>query len=206
MCDRYKLGDSKTTKIIIIERLVIAIEAEQVPASENANIDKFTRFQTFVQIAINYNSTGLPECLIIYDVNCQYLVFFDDQIRDLSFYLQLDPQMKILGAVGKFHLADHVDRCFSKWSLNFMKGAGHIDGEIMETLWSGMNKVLGDARLMSEAHQQEILDDYMRDANWKKTVGIGIRFYFKSSMILFAYYFIILVPALSLSLKEAKLA
>ena len=29
------------------------IEAEQVPASENANIDKFTRFQTFAQIAIN---------------------------------------------------------------------------------------------------------------------------------------------------------
>ena len=42
LCDRYQLGDSKTTKISIIERLVIAIEAEQVPASENANIDKFT--------------------------------------------------------------------------------------------------------------------------------------------------------------------
>jgi hypothetical protein len=52
LCDRYQLGDSKTTKISIIERLVIAIEAEQVPASENANIDKFTRFQTFAQIAI----------------------------------------------------------------------------------------------------------------------------------------------------------
>ena len=196
MCDRYKLGDSKTTKIIIIERLVIAIEAEQVPALENANIDKFTRFQTFVQIAINYNSTGLPECLIIYDVNCQYLVLFDDRIQDLSFYLQLDPQMKIFGAVGKFHLANHVNGYFSKWSLNLMKGAGHIEGEIMETLWSGMNKVSGAARLMSKAHRQKILDDYMRDANWKKTVGIGIRFYYKSSMILFAFYFIILVPTL----------
>ena len=70
-----------------------------------------------------------------------------------------------------------------------MKEAGHIDGEIMETLWSGMNKVLGAARSMSKAHQQEIFDDYIRDANWKKTVGIGIRFYYKSLMILFAYYF-----------------
>ena len=60
--------------------------------------------------------------------------------------------MKILGAVGKFHLAVHVDGCFLKWSLKFMKGAGHIDSEIMETLWSGMNKVLGAARLMSKAH------------------------------------------------------
>jgi hypothetical protein len=54
-----------------------------------------------------------------------------------------------------------------------MKGAGHIDGEIMETLWSGMNKVSGAARSMTKAHRQETLDDYMRDSNWKKTVGIG---------------------------------
>jgi len=87
--------------------------------------------------------------------------------------LELDPGMKVFGSIGKFHLADHVDNCFSKWSLNFMKGAGHIDGEIMETLWSGMNKVSGAARSMSKAHRQETLDDYMRDSNWKKTVGIG---------------------------------
>ena len=54
----YQLGDSKTTKIIMIERLVIAIEAEQVPASENANIDKFTWFQTFVQIAIKLKTSA----------------------------------------------------------------------------------------------------------------------------------------------------
>ena len=38
--------------------LVIAIETEQVPASENANIDKFTRFQTFAQIAISCEWLG----------------------------------------------------------------------------------------------------------------------------------------------------
>ena len=44
----------------------------------------------------------------------------------------------------------------------------------------------------------------MRDANWKKTVGIGIRFYYKSSMILLAYYFIILVPTLLTKLKRSQ--
>ena len=123
--------------------------------------------------ALNFNSHGLPEGLLIYDVNCQYLVHFDDRLEQLSDYLSLDPGMKLLGAIGKFHLADHVDSCFCKWTLNFMKGAGHIDGEIMETLWSGMNKVSGAARSMSKAHRQENLDDYMRDWNWKKTVGMG---------------------------------
>ncbi|KAI6112734.1 hypothetical protein F5141DRAFT_1214028 [Pisolithus sp. B1] len=38
-------------------------------------------------------------------------------------------------------------------SLNFVKGAGHLDGEILETL-------------------QEVYDDHMRDSNWKKLVGL----------------------------------
>jgi hypothetical protein len=124
---------------------------------------------------LKFNSDGLEEALVVYDVMCQYLVHFDDRIRDgdVSDYLLPDREMKVLGAIGKFHLADHVDSCFARWTLNFMKGAGHIDGEIMETLWSGMNKVSGAARSMSKAHRQETLDDYMRDANWKKTVGIG---------------------------------
>ena len=87
--------------------------------------------------------------------------------------LSVDPEMKFLGAVKKFHLADHIDSCFAKWTLNFMQGEGHIDGEILETLWSGMNKVSGAARSMSKAHWQETLDDYMRDTNWKGTVGIS---------------------------------
>ena len=108
-----------------------------------------------------------------YDVMCSYLVHFEGRLEDMSNYLSRDPEMKIVGAVGNFHLADHVDSCFSKWTLNFIKGAGHIDGEIMETLWSGMNQVSGGARSMSKAHRQKALDDYMRDANWKKAVGIG---------------------------------
>ena len=82
--------------------------------------------------------------------------------------------MKIFRAISKFHLADHVDSCFSKWTLNFMKGAGQIDGKIMETLWAGMNKVSGAARSMTKAHRQEILDDHMRDSNWKKTIRISM--------------------------------
>ena len=79
--------------------------------------------------------------MVAYNVVCQYLVHFGERLDDVSDYLWLDPEIKLLGAIGKFHLADHVDSCFCKWSLNFVKGAGHIYGEIMETLWSGMNKV-----------------------------------------------------------------
>ena len=95
-------------------------------------------------------------------------VHFNDHIQKASEYLQLDLEIKILGAIVKFHLADHIDSCFAKWILNFMKGAGHIDDKIMETLWSEVNRISGSARSMSKANWQETLDDYMRDANWKK--------------------------------------
>lgn len=138
---------------------------------------------------LNFNSLRLPERLVAYDVMCQYLVHFDKRLEDVSDYLWRDPEMKLLGAIGKFHLADHVDSCFSKWTLNFMKGAGHIDGEILETLWSGMNKVLGAAGSMSKAHRQETLNDYMRDANWKKTVGIG-KFFISPFFLVFKYHIV----------------
>jgi hypothetical protein len=152
--------------------------------------------------ALNFNTNGLRESLVIYDIMCQYSVHFKDRIREVSDYLSLDPEMKLLGAVGKFHLADHVDSCFAKWTLNFMQGAGHIDGEILETLWSGMNKVSGAARSMSKAHRQETLDDYMRDANWKKIVGIG-EFFTTQNGSYFTKYFI-LVPTLLTKHKHSQ--
>ncbi|KAI6008480.1 hypothetical protein EDC04DRAFT_2907147 [Pisolithus marmoratus] len=63
------------------------------------------------------------------------------------------PALEIVPAVGKFHLAAHKLSCFPRYSLNFIKGAGHLDGEILETL-------------------QEVYDDHMRDSNWKKLVGM----------------------------------
>ena len=172
---------------------------------------KFNYFCNFRQVnvdysvcnAANYNSAGLTELLFIYDVNCQYLVHFDERLEDVSEYLTLDPNLKVFGAIGKFHLADHVDSCFSKWTLNFMKGAGHIDGEIMETLWSGMNKVSGAARSMSKAHRQETLDDYMRDANWKKLVGIGK--YFLNKEFSDSHTLFLLVPTLLTKLKRSQI-
>jgi len=81
--------------------------------------------------------------------------------------------MKIISAVGKFHLGAHVRSCFPQFSLNFVLGAGQQDGEILETLWSSLNKVSSSIRAMSKAHHHEVLDDFMRDSNWKKMVGIG---------------------------------
>ncbi|KAI6009268.1 hypothetical protein EDC04DRAFT_2610636 [Pisolithus marmoratus] len=83
----------------------------------------------------------------------------------------------ILNLLGKFHLAAHKLSCFPRYSLNFIKGAGHLDGEILETLWAPFNKISPMARSMTQAHRQEVYDDHMTDSNWKKLVGMG-KFFF----------------------------
>ncbi|KAG6372662.1 hypothetical protein JVT61DRAFT_7414 [Boletus reticuloceps] len=73
--------------------------------------------------------------------------------------------MEIVPVIGKFHLSAHKPYCFPIFSLMFLQGAGHVDGEILETLWAPFNKVSPSARSMTLAHHQELYDDHMRDSN-----------------------------------------
>ena len=120
-----------------------------------------------------------PELTVvpIYDVICQWIIHFLERV-DGSSYLEIPEGMSLIPAIGKWHLGAHVPECFPKYSLNFIQGIGQIDGEILETLWSSIDKVAGITRAMSKAHRQEVLDDNMYDSNWKKWVGIG-----KSSIV-----------------------
>ena len=114
----------------------------------------------------------MTEHLIIYDICCQWSRNFLKRVMG-SPSLSVPASMRIIPAVGKFHLGAHVRSCFPQFSLNFVLGAGQQDGEILETLWSNLNKVSSSIRAMSKAHRHEVLDDFMRDSNWKKMTGMG---------------------------------
>ncbi|KAI6125608.1 hypothetical protein EDD16DRAFT_1517081 [Pisolithus croceorrhizus] len=121
--------------------------------------------------ALGYGSERITKALVIYDVGCQWSVNFWNRVKN-SPSLLLPPALEIVPAVGKFHLAAHKLSCFPRYSLNFVKGAGHLDGEILETLWAPFDKISPTARSMTQAHRQEVYDDHMRDSNWKKLVGL----------------------------------
>ncbi|KAI6036179.1 hypothetical protein BKA83DRAFT_4120066 [Pisolithus microcarpus] len=120
--------------------------------------------------ALGYHSESITKALVIYDVGCQWSVNFRSRVKNSPSLLP--PALEIMPAVGKFHLAAHKLSCFPRYSLNFIKGAGHLDGEILETLWAPFNKISPTARSMTQAHRQEVYDDHMRDSNWKKLVGM----------------------------------
>ena len=90
-----------------------------------------------------------------------------------SEYLELSDTMEIMGVVGKWHLAAHIWDCFPKFTLNFVEGAGQVEGKILETLWSRMDEIAGLVQSMSIAHHQETVDEHMNDSNWRKTIQMG---------------------------------
>ncbi|KAF8206629.1 hypothetical protein K438DRAFT_1756006 [Mycena galopus ATCC 62051] len=132
--------------------------------SAQANID-YAISEVFRQLP-----KEIKEFLLIYDVSCQWVIHWISRFMDGK-YLFFPKDVVLTPAVGKFHLGAHILACFWEFSLNFIEGTGQVDGEILETLWASLDKVVGSTRSMSRAHRQEVLDDYMNDSNWKKLVG-----------------------------------
>jgi len=95
--------------------------------------------------ALSYSSTGIDKALIIYDVACQWYVKFAQRVEACP-ALQTPEDLEIVPAVGSFHLSAHKLECFPRFSLMFIQGAGHINGEILQTVKSGSTPVGGPVK------------------------------------------------------------
>jgi hypothetical protein len=113
--------------------------------------------------------------LHVYDIQCQYCQYLEERILRNDM-LRLPEDIHLLHAIGQFHVHGHKDECLYRWATNYVPGAGVIDGEVMETLWSVLNTVSAATRTASLAHRTEVLDDHMNDSNWKKMLDIGMLF------------------------------
>ena len=122
-------------------------------------------------------NTITPKSLLIYDIMCSWSKHFLQRVSQ-SNTLSLREDLQLLYGIGNFHLGAHIQECFPQFSLNFIQGAGQMDGEILETLWSHLNKVAGSTSAMSQGQRQEILDNFMNDSNWKKLIKSGIIYIF----------------------------
>lgn len=76
--------------------------------------------------------------------------------------------------MGVWHIYGHVLECFSRFSPLYAYRCGIVDGEIVETLWSILNNILGSCRGMSLAHREETINFKISDMNSKKIVKSGL--------------------------------
>jgi Kyakuja-Dileera-Zisupton transposase len=70
--------------------------------------------------------------MLAYDILCSWIINFLRRVAE-SNYLTI-PDINIIATVSKFHLGAHAAKCFCRFSLNFIEGAGEHDGKIIKTL------------------------------------------------------------------------
>jgi hypothetical protein len=128
---------------------------------------------SFCEACQTINFIGLYKLMLIYDIMCQYWKRLALRIGRNE-YLTL-PQMELEKAIGLFHVHGHKPACLFRYASTFIPGAAMVDGEILETNWSILNRISKSLRTATLAHRAEVLDDHMNDHNWKKLVGIGKR-------------------------------
>ena len=106
--------------------------------------------------------------MLIYDIACQYCIHLRDRIGHL-----LPLGLDIDQAIGLFHVHAHKEKCFFRFASSFIPGAGIVAGEILESLWAGLNTITPATRTATLAHRSEMIDDHAADSNHKKTMSIG---------------------------------
>ncbi len=88
--------------------------------------------------ALRYRMAGIRRVIFFYDLMCQYWRNLMLRFRGNPF-LSWPEGLEMVRAIGLFHVHGHVDQCYAWFAPSFVPGAGQVDGEILETLWSVLN-------------------------------------------------------------------
>ncbi|KAI6145946.1 hypothetical protein BKA82DRAFT_3981112, partial [Pisolithus tinctorius] len=119
--------------------------------------------------ALRYNMTGINCVLCFYDINCSYMKNLHTRVRNSAF-IDIPDSMQIMPGIRMWHVHGHKQECYARYAPLFMQGAGWVDGEIIETLWSLLNIASTSAWGMSSPHRQELLDFQISDCNFMKMI------------------------------------
>ncbi|KAG8215467.1 hypothetical protein J3R82DRAFT_9089, partial [Butyriboletus roseoflavus] len=117
--------------------------------------------------ALTHNMNNILSIISFYDINCSYMKKLQAWLSDNRF-IWLPLNLAIIPGIGMWHVHGHQSSCFAQYSPLFIPGAGWVEGEIIETLWSTLNIVSRSAQGITSPHQQELLDFHMNDFNFIK--------------------------------------
>jgi hypothetical protein len=126
--------------------------------------------------ALKHNMEGISRAISFYDVNCAYNKKLRVRVGK-SALIDIPKDLDIVPGIGIWHVHGHQPSCFPRYAPLFISGAGWVDGEIIETLWSSLNIVSRSTRGMSSPARQELLDFQMNDSNFVKMVRMSTRYH-----------------------------
>ncbi|KAI6138394.1 hypothetical protein BKA82DRAFT_4366513 [Pisolithus tinctorius] len=122
--------------------------------------------------ALGYNMEGIKQVVCFYDINCSYMTNLRKRVGR-SELIDIPSSLRIIPGIGIWHVHGHKKECYAWYAPLFIKGAGWVDGEIIETLWSVLNVASTSACGMTSPHRQELLDFQMNDSNFMKMIWIA---------------------------------
>ncbi|KAF9471221.1 hypothetical protein BDN70DRAFT_820283 [Pholiota conissans] len=128
----------------------------------------------FLAALRNTHTEDIRRVMFLYDIACQYHINIERRIGD-----KLPEGLQIDYGIGMFHVHAHQEECFHRFTPSFIPGAGNVAGEILESLWSGLNPVSSSTRTMTLAARAATLEDHTSDNNFKKTIGMAGALYAK---------------------------
>ena len=78
--------------------------------------------------------------IISYDIACQWKINFHKRSADFpEDYKSHLENLNLDFGIPKFHLPAHGVKCWSLFSLNFLRGWARTDGEEIERCWAATN-------------------------------------------------------------------
>lgn len=113
----------------------------------------------------------IERVVLSYDVNCQYARKFLARMTD-HFDEDIPHINDIEFLIPKMHLIGHCDDCKYLYSFSYTWGSGRTDGEAPERNWALLNPLSMATREMNSAHRHEVLEDHMREINFKKLMSL----------------------------------
>ncbi|EIW73921.1 hypothetical protein CONPUDRAFT_68163, partial [Coniophora puteana RWD-64-598 SS2] len=126
--------------------------------------------QSVVDFAISMAGMSDEELLgfiFIYDIICQYFIHFRRRFGHYP-HIAFPEDVDVVPAIGLFHVHGHKDECVARYSPNYIRGMGNIDGEVLETLWAVLNAIANSFRNMSASGRKDLMNAQMRWSNLRK--------------------------------------
>lgn len=117
------------------------------------------------------NAKDLDTIVISYDVMCKYIIHLEDRLKKGGLMDKVD--IKIIGAIPKFHLGNHQQSCVETMCLNFLELVGRTHGEMVEQAWAKLGKLKYITREMTPGHRKDVIILHMCHHNWAKVRNEG---------------------------------
>ncbi|KAG9086332.1 hypothetical protein FRC06_003144, partial [Ceratobasidium sp. 370] len=114
---------------------------------------------------------GALHIALTYDIFCHWFPGFKVRVKELPPPISFDAEtVDLNGGIPRFHAPGHNESCRVRYSLNYKRFIGRIDGEGCERAWAYLNETAGSTSEKSPGARGDSINFIVQDLNFGKVV------------------------------------